>query len=208
MEKENALKKPWIQSLMSVVVIFGALAGFLYWQSVKNTIFIENSLIEAPVINLSPTTPGILNALYIKEGDQVPDNAPIALVGSETISTQIGGIVSYAPIVLGSYFSPGQIVASVVNEQEMKVVGQVDETKGLKNIAVGQRATFTVDAFPGKTYEGIVDEVSAVSDSTGIVFDISDQRPVEKFDVKIKFNISEYPELKSGMSAKITIHTK
>ena len=90
----------------------------------------------------------------------------------------------------------------------MKVVGQIEETKGLKNIAAGQRATFTVDAFPGKTYEGVVDEVSAVSDDTGVVFDISDQRPVKKFDVKVRFNVADYPELKSGMSAKITVYTK
>jgi multidrug efflux pump subunit AcrA (membrane-fusion protein) len=88
----------------------------------------------------------------------------------------------------------------------MKVIGQIEETKGLNKIASGQRATFTVDAFSGKTYEGVVEEVSAVSDSTGVVFNISDQRPIEKFDVKVRFNVADYPELKSGMSAKITVH--
>jgi len=89
----------------------------------------------------------------------------------------------------------------------MKVIGQLEETKGLNKIKVGQRATFSVDAFPGKTYEGVVEEVSATSDDTGVVFNISDQRPIEKFDVKVKFNIADYPELKSGMSAKITVYT-
>ena len=145
---------------------------------------------------------------YLKEGQAVPADAQVALVGSQIISAQDGGIVSSAPEVLGSYFSPGQTVVSIVNNQQMKVVGQIEETKGLKNIKDGQRATFSVDAFPGKTYEGIVDEVSPVSDDTGVVFDISDQRPIEKFDVKVRFNIAQYPELKSGMSAKITVYTK
>jgi multidrug resistance efflux pump len=207
-KKENLFKKPWVRSLIAFVVIFGLLGVFLFWQEARSTVFIENSNLEAPIINLAPSSPGVLNALYVKDGEQVPANSQVALVGSQIISTQDGGIVSSAPEVLGSYFSPGQTVVSVVNVAQMKVVGQIEETKGLNEIVAGQRATFTVDAFPGKSYEGVVDEVSAVSDDTGVVFNISDQRPVEKFDVKVRFNIADYPELKSGMSAKITVYTK
>jgi len=207
-KKEHILKKPWMHSIISFVVIFGLLGIFIFWQIEKGTVFIENSDLEAPIINLSPTSPGVLNALYVKEGDRVPANTEVALVGSQIISTQDGGIVASAPNVLGSYFSPGQTVVSIVNDQEMKAVGQIEETKGLDSLKAGQRAIFSVDAFPGKTYEGIVDEISPVSDDTGVVFDISDQRPVKKFDVKVRFNVTEYPELKSGMSAKITVYTK
>ena len=207
-QKENIFKKPWVQSLASFVVIFGLLVVFLFWQTAKNTVFIENSNLVAPIINLAPSSPGVLNALYVKEGDKVGENQQVALVGSQILSTKNGGIVSNAPVLLGSYFSPGQTVVSVVNVGEMKVVGQIEETKGLNKIIVGQRATFSVDAFPGKTYEGVVDEVGAVSDNAGVLFNISDQRPIEKFDVKVRFNSTNYPELKSGMSAKITVYTK
>jgi len=206
--KDHLFKKPWMHSLIYFVVIFVLLGIFLFWQVEKKSVFIENSNLEAPVINLAPSTPGVLNALYVKEGDVVQANSQVALVGSQIISTQDGGIVSSAPRVLGSYFSPGQTVVSIVNTAEMKVIGQLEETKGLNKIKTGQRATFSVDAFPGKTYEGVVDEISAVSDDTGVLFNISDQRPIEKFDVKVRFNIADYPELKSGMSAKITVYTE
>jgi multidrug resistance efflux pump len=207
-KKESIFQKPWIHSLIAFIVIFGALAAFLFWQSVRNTVSIENSDLEAPIINLSTTLPGTLNALYVKEGDHVNANSQVALVGSQTISTKFGGIVSSAPNVLGAYFVPGQTVVSIVNDQEMKVVGALEETKGLNSLKAGQRATFTVDAFPGKTYEGVVDQISPVSNDNGIIFSISDTRPVKKFDVKVRFNVADYPELKSGMSAKITVHTK
>ena len=207
-KKENIFKKGWMQSLIAVIVIFGLLAVFLFWQTKKNTIFIENSELEAPIVNLSPTAPGVLNVLYVKEGDNVSANSQVALVGSQIIYTKDAGIVSYAPLVLGSYYSPGQTVASVVNVREMKVKGEIEETKGLKDIVVGQRATFTVDTFPGKNYEGVVDEISAASNDTGVLFSISDKRPIKKFDIKVKFDVSKYPELKSGMSAKITVYTK
>jgi multidrug resistance efflux pump len=204
--KEHILKRPWMHSLISFIVIFGLLGLFLFWQVESNTVFIENSNLEAPIINLAPTSAGVLNALYVKEGDKVAENTPVALVGSQIISTEAGGIVSSAPVVLGSYFSPGQTVVSIVNVSQMKVVGQIDETKGLNRVMAGQRATFTVDAFPGKTYEGVVDEISPVSDDTGVVFNISDERPIEKFDVKVRYNVADYPELKDGMSAKITVY--
>jgi len=207
-KKESFLKKPWVISAASFVVIFGLLGIFLYWQESTNTVFIENSNLEAPIINLAPSYPGTLNALYVKEGDVIEANSQVALVGSQIISTGDGGLVATAPDVLGSYFAPGQTVVSVVNTSQMKVIGQIEETKGLDRIKVGQRATFTVDAFPGKTYEGVVDNISAVSDDTGVVFNISDQRPIENFDVEVQFNIAQYPELKSGMSAKITVYTK
>jgi multidrug resistance efflux pump len=207
-QKEGIFKKPWVRSLVSFIIIFALLGVFLYWQTQKNTVSIENSNLDAPIINLAPSSPGVLNALYVKEGDKIGANVQVALVGSQIISTKDGGIVSNAPNILGSYFSPGQTVVSIVNNQEMKVVGQLEETKGLNKISKGQRATFSVDAFPGKTYEGVVDEVSSVSDNAGVLFNISDQRPIEKFDVKVRFNVADYPELKSGMSAKITVYTK
>lgn len=207
-KKENIFKKPWVQSLGLTILVFSILAIFLFWQSTKNTVLIENSQLEAPIISISPSTPGTLNALYVKEGDTVGVNESVALVGSSILTTQDGGIVESAPKIFGSYIAPGQTVVSIVNNQEMKVVGAVDETKGLNIIAKGQYASFTVDAFPGKTYEGIVDEVSATSVDTGVVFSISDKRPIKKFNVEVRFNISSYPELKSGMSAKITVYTK
>jgi multidrug resistance efflux pump len=206
--KESIFKKPWVQSLILIVVIFGALGGFLYYQSKKDIVLIDNSSLQAPIVALSPTAGGTLNALYVHPGDIVAPGAQVALVGTTVITAKEGGIVSDTPEALGGYFNPGQKVVGVIVMSDMKVRGQIEETKGLKDLAVGQRATFTVDAFPGKTYSGIVDEIGATSVSTGVLFSISDQRPTEKFDVKVRFDVSAYPELKNGMSAKITVHTK
>ena len=208
--KDNTpiFKKPWVQSVIAFVVIFGALGTFLFWQLKRNTVSIENADLEAPLVNLTPSAPGVLNALYVKEGDRVAANAQVALVGSQVISTQNAGIVASAPLLLGAYFMPGQTVVSVVNDGEMKVVGQIEETKGLSDLKVGQKATFSVDAFPGKKYEGTVSEISPISNDNGIIFSISDQRPIKKFNIKINFDVASHSELKSGMSAKITVYTK
>jgi multidrug resistance efflux pump len=206
-KKIALLSQPWMRSIIAIVVIFGSLAVFLFWHAASTEVSIDTSVLDAPTANIAPTSGGILNALYVADGDRVPPNAPIAQVGTETLFTKEGGIVSGEPQALGSYFAPGQRVISVINNERMRVAGTIEETKGLERIKEGQRVTFTVDAFGSKSYSGVVDEISSASNDAGIAFSISDKRPVRKFTVYVRFNTSAYPELKDGMSAKMTVYT-
>ncbi len=85
-------------------------------------------------------------------------------------------------------------------------MGKVQEDKGLTDIQVGQRAEFTVDAFGGKTFEGVVDEVAPTSQNSDVVFSVSDKREEQNFEVKIRFDTTANPEIKNGMSAKIKVY--
>lgn len=207
-EKERIYQKPWIQSVVAVVLIFGSLGGYLYWQSVDGVVLIEKSYLEAPIAFISPSTAGTLNALYVEDGQRVTASTPIALVGSETLYAKEDGIVDGTARVIGSYYAPGQKVASVIADTKMRVIANIEETEGLNIIKKRQRVKFTVDAYPNNTYEGLVDDISPASSETGIVFSISDKRPIKKFNVYITFKVSDYPELKTGMSARTWIYTK
>ena len=206
--KKSILSKPWFQSIIGIFIVLIAFVGFLFWRLTSGKVSIENSLISAPVIDLSPTTPGILQDIYVKDGDAVTPDMPVAKVGDEIITAKVSGIVVTVNNQEGQVFSHGQAVVSMVNTDQERVVGKIDEDKGLKDIKVGQPATFTVDAFGTEKFVGVVDEISEISDQTSVVFDISDQRAVQQFDVKVRFDVNQYPQLKDGMSAKITVFTK
>jgi hypothetical protein len=107
---------------------------------------------------------------------------------------------------IGELVSPATPVVTLIDPRELRVVGQVDEDKGLADVHVGEHAIFTVDAFGGKEYQGIVDEVSPSSRASGIAFNISDKRETRQFDIKVRFDITSYGELKNGMSAKLWIY--
>src|SRR5574343_234969 len=124
-KKEHSIKNPLTQSIISLIVIFGTLVLFLFWQYEKGIVRIDDSYLSAPIVNLSPTVNGILNALYVSEGDYVEANTEIAVVGSQIIISKESGIVTYAPNVLGAYFSANQTVVSIVKNKEMKVIGSV-----------------------------------------------------------------------------------
>ena len=52
--------------------------------------------------------------------------------------------------IIGKTFNPGQAVVSMIDPAQLRVVGTIDENKGLNEIHVGQLASFTVDAFGSK----------------------------------------------------------
>ncbi len=206
--KENILQKPLTRSIIGVVVVFLLLGGFLFWQNSYGTISIENSEINAPTINLSGATAGTLNALYVKEGDTISANIPVAMIGTGIVTSKQSGLITSVQNNIGTFFAPGQTVVSMIHPEDLRVVGSIDENKGLADVKPGQKVTFTVDAFGSKTYVGEVESISQSANNTSVVFSISDARPTKQFDVKVRYNVADYPELKNGMSAKITIYTK
>jgi multidrug resistance efflux pump len=188
------------------LLVAGTLSGAIYWRASANKISIDNSTISAPVIDLSPKTSGILEEVFVNEGDQVTANAILVRVGNELIKAKNPGLIIGVKDGIGQMFSAGTPVVSMIDPMELRVVGQIEENKGLADIKVGQPAIFTVDAFGSQESSGVVDEITPTSNDSAVLFSISDKREVKKFDIKIRFNTAEHPEFKNGMSAKIVIY--
>ena len=203
----NRLIKDVRVLIVAIIVVAVALAGGIYFViNMQNQIKIDDSQIMADSIDLAPTSGGALEAVYVNEGDQIPADTVVARVGNELVKSKIAGTVIMVREDIGKLVSPGETVVSMINPADLRVVGSLEEDKGLQNVSVGQRATFTVDAFGGRVFDGIVDEVSPTSRQSDVVFNISNQREEQEFNVKVRYDVSAYPELKNGMSAKLTIY--
>jgi len=209
-EKEEKIIKSSRNKIIAVVavaiIILAGIGGLIYWDIVSRTVYVENATISAPVSNLSTTTAGTLQEVFVDTGDSVQTSAPVARVGNQLIKANSAGQILSVDTNIGDTFAPGQTVATMINPDDLRVVGQVEEDKGLAYIKVGQQAVFTVDAFGSKQYSGIVDQINPTSNAGDIVFNISNTRQEQNFDVKVRFNVSQYPELKNGMSAKLWIY--
>lgn len=188
--------------LLAVIIIGVIVSYFIY---TGRTVYIEKSDIEAPQISLSSDTAGTLNDISVKAGDIVSANDVVARVGDQLIKAKIAGLIIKADAVLGQSYGANQPVVTMIDPTQLRVVGHIDENKGLDSIRVGQYVNFTVDTFASKNYTGVVDEISPEARSGDIVFTISDKRQEQVFDVKVRFNTNEYPELKNGMSARIWV---
>jgi multidrug resistance efflux pump len=193
-----------ILAVIGFVVAAVIISMYVYMSSGR--VYVEKSQIIAQPIELSAQNGGILEKLMVSEGDQVSANTPVAQVGQEIVKTKEAGIITLVNDNIGKTFTPGEAVVTMVSPDDLRVIAQTEEDKGLSQIEVGQRVIFTVDAFDGKKFSGIVDEVSPAARQGDVVFNISSQRQENEFNVKIRFDQAQYPELKNGMSAKAWIY--
>jgi Multidrug resistance efflux pump len=201
------LKKKLIIGAIAFVAI-AVIAGGAYWLNSQTRVYTDKAEISAATTDLSPANTGVLEEVFVNQGDGVKADQTIARVGDEIIKAKSDGIVVMINNNIGTTFNAGQAVASIINPADLRVVAHIEEDKGLKNIQIGQPVVFTVDAFGSKKYYGVVDEISDTSRESGIVFNISDKREVKQFDVKVRFDVNKYSELKNGMSAKVWIYKK
>lgn len=206
--KKSIFTKSWVQSLAGIVVIILSVAGILAFKSISSYVKIDQGNISAPIISLSPETPGFLEKVYVKVGDEVKAGDFLAQVGAETITAKTDGLIVYTNDTPGQYFTYASPVVKMINKEDLRLVGTIKEDAGFSKIKIGDTATFTLDAFPGKKFTGIVEEISATSKDSSVVFSISDKREVKDFTIKIKYDIANHPEFVNGMSAKIKVYIK
>lgn len=208
-QKVGLLKnKAFLKKAGIVLAILMLIGGLVFLAKTMNRVFIDNSLINAPVITIAPSSSGKLKELDVTEGQFVKKGDVLAVVGTETIRSDTDGLIIVSNNQVGSSVSPQTQLMQMIRTIDLRVAGTLDENKGLKDIHVGQTVSFTVDAFPGRTYWGYIDEISPSAKTTQLAFSISSERPTQQFVVYARFDTAKYPEIKNGMSAKLTVFTK
>jgi len=208
--KESVFAKSWVQSLSGIIIVAVIVSGILFYKSISSYVEIEDGTISAPIISIKPEVSGILDEVYVKNGDVVSIGQPLAKLGSEILLSKINGLVIYVNNAPGQFFNVNlsEAVVKMIDPNELRVVGTIKEDAGFSKISFGDPVIFTLDAFSGEEYIGIIDEISQTSKDSSVVFSISDKREVKEFTVKVKYDISKYKEFKNGMSAKIKVYYK
>lgn len=200
--------KQFLRTFLLVVVVLLLVGSYIVYQKVTDRVSIEDSLIQAPIITISPSTSGKVKEIDVNEGQTVSKGDTLAVVGSETLRADTDGLIISANDLSGSTVTPQTQLIQLIHPADLRVAGTIDENKGLDAIHVGQVVSFTVDAYPGKTYWGYIDEISPSAKQTALSFSISSERPTQQFVVYARFDSAKYPEIKNGMSAKMIVYTK
>jgi HlyD family secretion protein len=125
------------------------------------------------------------------------------------------GIVTNMPVregetvVVGIQNAQGSTLMTLADLSIITAEVKVDETD-IVNVAMGQPVDVTVDAMPGKVFQGKVTEVGdqAILRSTGIATSQSTTGTEEAKDFKVVVTLTNPPpELRSGLSATAKITT-
>lgn len=206
--KKSIFAKPWVQSLTGVIIIIAIASGILIYKSISSYVAIDDSTVSAPIISISTETSGTLDEVYVKSGDLVKVGQPLARVGSEILKSKVDGEIIYTSDTPGQVFNSSQAIIKMIDPKELRIVGTIKENAGLSKIKIGNPVSFTLDAFDGETYTGVVEEIGSTSKDSSVVFSISDKREVKEFTVKVKYDTSLYTKFKNGMSAKMKVYNK
>jgi len=207
--KELARKgkiKKWIEIGVFAAIIVALLFAAYWWFVIRTRVYTDSADIEAPLITISPESPAILKQILVNDGDFVATNTPVARVGDTYLLTSSSGLVVDTNDSVGTLFSPGQAIVTVINPVDLRLVAKVDENNGLSDIKPGDKVVFTLDAFGSKKFNGEVDEIVPTSYESSIAFNISSTREEQRFEVKISYDAIDHPEILNGMSAKVWIY--
>lgn len=109
-----------------------------------------------------------LNLVVLQHNLEVAD-AGIAqareALSNTTITSPIDGVITRLDaevgemVIMGTMNNPGTVIMEVADRATMLLVAQVDEAD-VGKLAVGQRATVHVQAFPDKEFKGVVDSIA------------------------------------------------
>src|SRR5215217_6913064 len=140
------------------------------------------------------------------------DNAQLQL-SYAYIAAPVAGIVARRNAEVGALVQVGQTLMSIVPDENVWVTANLKETQ-LTHIRVGDRAEFTVDAYPDREFEG---RVESLSPATGARFALlppdnatgNFTKVVQRVPVRIAVDqpAGTPVPLRPGMSVDITIET-
>lgn len=179
--------------------------GYYVWQNSKK-VTIEDAAVNAPQTTLPTLGGGTLRLVYASVGDQVQAHRPIARVGNEVITSERSGTVISIRQDLGAFIPAGTTVATLIDRSALRVQGEIEEDKGLSELHIGQHADVEVDAFGGRKFPGVVEQISDQPRQGQVAFSISDKRQARKYQVTVRLDGAPDAELKQGMSAQIWVY--
>lgn len=103
-----------------------------------------------------------------------------------TARSPMSGIVKELKVEQGSFASPGSVIATVVDINQLKMVVKVDESE-ITQVKRGQKVGIVTEVYPDVTFEGKVKLISVQADAG------------RKYEVEIELQNPKKTPLKAGM---------
>jgi membrane fusion protein (multidrug efflux system) len=170
--------------------------------------------VAAATSQVSASSAGITAAeARVQSARAMVENAKLQLSYAYIMAPEAGTIAKRS-VEVGALVQPGQSLMSIVPEQNVWVTANLKETQ-LDNLHVGDKATFSIDAYPGRTFHG---HIESLSPATGARFALlppdnatgNFTKVVQRVPVRVALDDRPDPRapLRPGMSAEVDIETR
>lgn len=222
-----------IVALIVIAVGAGAIILFYSYQGM-HYVSTDDARIAADVVPVTPEIPGNLMEWQVSEGDLVQAGQILGRqdLGTNLTSGQmnpgtigsIGGVMAdkaliKAPIsgeviksnaVPGQMAAPGTTLAIIGDVSHLYVSANIKEGS-IARVHEGQAVDITVDAFPGKRFQGTVESVGLATASTFSLLPSQNDtgnytKVTQVIPIKIAVSGTGDAHLMIGMNAGVRIH--
>ncbi len=131
------------------------------------------------------------------ESAQAQVQSALSKLQNSQIVAPMSGVITQFDAKVGQYASPGTTLISIISQGAFEVDALVSETD-VGKVALSNKVTMTLDAFPSETFTGSVFYIDpAQTTSEGVV----------GYKIKIAFDKADR-RMKSGLTANIDIKTR
>ena len=120
-----------------------------------------------------------------------------------TVRAPSRSVIDVVSVRKGDLVAAGQTVARILRADDLWVRVYIPEIE-LGKIRLNQPARVTIDAYPGKTFQGTIVQIATVSEFTPRNIQSVDERRHQVFGAKV---VVDDPQgvFKSGMAAEVDI---
>jgi multidrug resistance efflux pump len=197
------------------ILVFVAAGLALYYYIFQNLNYVktDDAKVWGDLVPLSAAVPGKLTdwkgtiGQTFNQGDVVGRIADMGDRGN--ITAPINGKIIQSSAVNGQVVAPGQPIATMTDLSRLYILTNIEESR-IQDVKTGADVDITVDADPGTTVKGKVEQIGLATNST---FSLLPQqnasgnytKVVQRIPVRI--SMSNYPgDWVPGMNATISIH--
>lgn len=210
-KKTKRSKKTILLGILLVLALIAAGVGFYYYNESSRYFSTDNAKVTAKMYPITPNASGELLEWKAQKGERVEKNA---ILGRQAvlpyITSPITGTVVENSGVEGQIVTPAKQLAVVADTDNLYIGVNVEETDIMK-IQVGQTVDVKIDAYPGKTFKGVVSEIDRTtqtyfSNTTSFSTSGTYTKVTQLIPVKVVLEGEKDMPLTFGMNASVKIH--
>ncbi|QYJ86607.1 HlyD family secretion protein [Shewanella mesophila] len=159
----------------------------------------------------------VLNARLVQSQSQVNlAKAGLELAQIQLADTQIrapfSGVIGKRGALSGQYVQPGQALYSLVPDGAVWITANFKETQ-IQHMQPGQLVQVNIDAFPDKTFNGIIDSLSPASGAKFSLLPAENAtgnftKIVQRIPVRIRLELDDQTNIVPGLSAVVKVDTR
>jgi multidrug resistance efflux pump len=200
-----------------LALIAGAAFGARYFLETRHYVSTDNAQVDGDRISVNAPASGYLINWTATEGTELTADEVVGRIKvlggfvqpQQSIRAPADGTVAVDNGVEGTYVTAGTQLAIAYDVSNVYVTARVDETD-VNDIRAGQTVRFTVDAFPGTDFTGVVRQVQRGAAGEFSLFPQSNstgnfQKVTQVIPVKISIDDLHGLRLVPGMNVVVDI---